>query len=107
MKYLVVLKKAVSAPIGFDTPEQAVADFLLKCEKITPDGVIAEMKKRISLPKRRIVSFRNRCVICVETQEVFGSVHEAMAKYGSTVGKIIGKGKKTKGLSFEYRDEKK
>jgi hypothetical protein len=53
MKYLVVLKKAAVAPIGFDTPEQAVADFLLKCSKITPDGVIAEMKKRIPSSKKR------------------------------------------------------
>lgn len=107
MKYLVVLKKAAVAPIGFDTPEQAVADFLLKCSKITPDGVIAEMKKRILSSKKRKGGFCSRRVICVETQEVFDSVHDAVSKYGTTVAKIIGKGKKTKGRSFEYKDSEK
>lgn len=107
MKYLVVLKKAAFAPIGFDTAEQAVADFLLKCSEITPDGVMAEMKKRIPLSKKRKRGFRSRRIICVETQEVFDSVHDAMSKYGTTVAKIIGKGKKTKGRSFEYKDNQK
>ena len=107
MKYLVVLRKATVAPVGFDTPEKAVADFLLKCPEITPDGVISEMKKRITPSKKRKKLFCPRRVICVETQEVFNSVNDAISKYGSSVAKIIGKGKKTKGRSFEYKDSKK
>lgn len=110
MKYMVFLKKVEKAPCGFDTPEQAVADFLLTCKDITPDAVIDEMKRRIKKPA--VKTFRpkegkKRPVLCVETGVVYESVFHASMAYGERLIKALKAGKPYKGLHFKYADEKK
>ena len=110
MKYIVSLKSAQKAPFGFDTPEQAVADFLLTCSNITPAAVIEEMKRRIK--KTNGKTFRPRLisprpVLCVETGVVYESVFLAKTAHGEGLGKALKTGQAFKGLHFKYADGKK
>lgn len=110
MKYMVTLKSAQNAPVGWSTPEQAVADFLLTCPKITPDGVIAEMKRRMKKPsplKKTSTKGKGRAVVCVETGVVYDSVFLAQAAVGSGICKALKAGKPFKGFHWKYKDSLK
>lgn len=110
MKYMVTLKSAKNAPVGWNTPEQAVADFLLTCQQITPDGVIAEMKRRMKKPsplKKTSTKGKGRAVVCVETGVVYDSVFLAQAAVGSGICKALKSGKPFKGFHWKYKDSVK
>lgn len=107
MKYMVTLKSAKNAPVGWNTPEQAVADFLLTCPKITPDGIIAEMKRRIKKPKTKSTKGKERAVVCVETGVEYESVFLAQTAVGSGIAKAIKAGRRFKGYHWQYKDELK
>lgn len=110
MKYMVSLKCAQNAPVGWSTPEQAVADFLLTCPKITPDVVIAEMKRRLKKPspsKRKSTKGKGRAIVCVETGVVYETVFLARAAVGSGICKALKAGKPYKGFHWKYKDSVK
>ena len=107
MKYMVSLKCAQNAPVGWNTPEQAVADFLLTCPKITPDGVIAEMKRRIKKPKKKSSKGRTHAVVCVETGVEYESVFLAITACGGGLVKSLKDGRAVNGVHWKYKDAKK
>lgn len=104
MKYIVSLKSVKDAPVGFETPAEAVAHFLLTNKLITPESVCAEMSSRIKASKHKRPS-QAKPVLCVETGETYPTVTAACQAYGCHVANVLKTGKTAKGLHFKYMDK--